>query len=247
MLLIEADAIPAADGSTPLTNLAERIHRIDPTDPEREAVIRALCALAREARTRPLPWIQYCNLLQLAELSGDHLRAELQRSLSRRVPSAPRERVQLMLTLTDLGQRFYPAELEDAECERTSCPEQWIDVAVRSGCWELADQYLRPMLRETVYHVSHLLLRLPAWYQWNRDWLLNHVPSWLQDISSPSERDRISSWFPSRGIALMASPGDQRIHQGGKPTIGPSIKQYLAEAARATPSPVLKGSNGASA
>jgi hypothetical protein len=244
-LLIEADAIPAADGSTPLTNLAERIHHIDPTDPEREAVIRALCALARDAHARPLPWTQYCNLLQLAELPGDLLRAELQRSLSRGVPNAPRERVQLMLTLTDLGQRFYPAELEAAERERTSCPEQWMDVAVRSECWDVADQYLPHMLREGLYDPSHLILRFSAWYQWNRPWLLKNVPSWLQDIPS-SERDRISKWFTNRGIDLAAGPRGQGIHPGAKPTVRLPNPSHLRAAARAIASSVLKESNGAS-
>ncbi|MGQ0592283.1 MAG: hypothetical protein ACT4QB_06430 [Gammaproteobacteria bacterium] len=200
-----SDAIPDRAGETPVLRLSRRLKGLDPTAPESVAAGRAVVGAVRSTEANDARrWIDLCRIARFSKLADTEIRRALLDRFLQGVPEDPEARTQVMTTLTDLGYRFAPEELQRESAIEQAYPAAWVSTWIRCGHFDLIKGTISKLVRAGALDVTSVLRLLPAWYQILGGRLVTAVPDWF-GASALEERTKVRRWFELRGHPLPQS------------------------------------------
>ncbi|MGH9197037.1 MAG: hypothetical protein ACRD1T_15025 [Acidimicrobiia bacterium] len=224
----EPEAIPDRAGDTPVLRLSRRLRQLDPTVPESVAACRAVVAAVRAMEaTDTRRWIDLCHIVRFSQMADSDIRQELLRRFLQCEPKDPEARTQVMTTLTDLGYRFAPEELQRESAIEQTYPAAWVSTWIRCGHFDHVKDTISKLVRAGALDVTSVLRLLPAWYQILGGRLVTAVPDWF-GASALEEREKVRRWFELRGHPLPQiepfGDDDREFVEGARTAYVPPIR-----------------------
>lgn len=196
-------AVPGRAGETPVGMLAERLRITDAADPDVTGAARAMAKVVAESETEEVSyWVDLCHLAVLSELPSKQMMEALYRRFSQGTPRAVKARATIMVTLTDLGRRLTPSEIQAEKEVENRFPMLWVDAWVRSGWFDLVREHIRNRLTAGELSIGDVILRLPSWYQRLGPLLSQAAEDWIEVLTTNRDRKRLLHWFEVRGVPV---------------------------------------------